>query len=600
MPRRTDRQRRSENLLKTFIQFCKIRGEHVVKRAKRQRRREKKHTQPEPVQPDVRVIPAIGDDTANILEISSISSESSGGINASISDLGSLSGDSDLSRLFATSNSDDTSSGDATLSLTSLSSSFFLTPDFDIPPLLPAGFADSDEEDSDDNSTRQPATSLSYLNFLLSPTPPTTSTVRILPMKTTLPSHMYASRYEQSRTRFPRGPADLPHLLNVLKHECPDHFRQELRVSPFTFDRIVERLAQDPVFFNNSSQAQIPVERQVAITLYRFGHFGNAAGLDKVTKWAGYAKGTVALVTRRVMTAILHRDFMDEAVPWPTPEEKERAKEWVENHSCEGWRDGWCMVDGTLVPLYDRPFWYGESYFDRKCNYSLNIQIVSLPNLHIIDYGYGFTGSAHDSSAWEKTRIYVEHDILLDEDEFIWGDSAYPIQIWVMAPFKKPEGDEPDNKIYNNHVSMVRIRSEHTIGYLKGRFQSLKGLRINIRDEATHKFATYWVVSCIGLHSFAMQCEQREREDSDSSEIDDPFIREGLSSDSESSSDNVLRFPRVAGGRTNRAAALAAGKRHREHLKSLILQARERRRERRERQARRMNVNSHLRRIPRL
>lgn len=31
------------------------------------------------------------------------------------------------------------------------------------------------------------------------------------------------------------------------------------------------------------------------------------------------------------------------------------------------------------------------------------------------------------------------------------------IQTWLIAPFKRPERDEPDNEIFNNHVSMVRI-----------------------------------------------------------------------------------------------------------------------------------------------
>ncbi|KAG6807838.1 hypothetical protein H0H92_006242 [Tricholoma furcatifolium] len=48
------------------------------------------------------------------------------------------------------------------------------------------------------------------------------------------------------------------------------------------------------------------------------------------------------------MTAILCKDFMDEAVQCPTDAEKEEAKVWVANHSCKAWRDGWCLVDGTL------------------------------------------------------------------------------------------------------------------------------------------------------------------------------------------------------------------------------------------------------------
>ncbi|KAF8161028.1 hypothetical protein B0H34DRAFT_746605 [Crassisporium funariophilum] len=186
---------------------------------------------------------------------------------------------------------------------------------------------------------------------------------------------MYSSWYKAPCKKIPRGPGQLPHILNVLKHKRPDHFCQELRVSPYTFDRLVECLMYDPVFTNVSTHGQMPVEDQVAIALYCFGNFGNAAGLDKVSKWSGYAKGTVHLATKRVMTAILRREFMDKAVSLPTGEEKEAAKMWIEDHSCKGWRDGWCMVYGTPVPLYDRPFWYGESYFDRKSNYSLNIQV---------------------------------------------------------------------------------------------------------------------------------------------------------------------------------------------------------------------------------
>ena len=76
---------------------------------------------------------------------------------------------------------------------------------------------------------------------------------------------------------------------------------------------------------------------------------------------------------------------------------------------------------------------------------------------------------------------------------------------------------------------MVRIRSEHAIGFLKGRWHSLKHLRIRILNEKSHKFATYWIAACIGLHAFAMQCEAEENMDNDDSEHEDPFIAEGLS-----------------------------------------------------------------------
>ena len=167
----------------------------------------------------------------------------------------------------------------------------------------------------------------------------------------------------------------MPHTLDVLKAERPDLFREILRVTLYTFDKLHEKIKNDLIFFNNSNNPQIPVEEQLAITLYCFGHDGNAASQASVGQWAGAGKGLPALHTKRVMTALLRHSFMSEAVRLPTPEEKSKAKDWVEAHSCRAWRHGWIFVDGTLIPLFDRPHWYRESYFDQKCNYSLNVQV---------------------------------------------------------------------------------------------------------------------------------------------------------------------------------------------------------------------------------
>lgn len=197
---------------------------------------------------------------------------------------------------------------------------------------------------------------------------------------------MYSHRYEESREpgQLPRGPSYLHHILTCLKTGRSDHFRQALRVTPPTFDKIVAEIRDDPIFTNNSNNSQISVDEQLAVTLYRFGHDGNAASLQGVANWAGLGKGTVHLCTRCVMTAVLRPNFMKKAVRLPTPAEKEEAKRWVEAHSCKGWRDGWCFVDGTLIPLSERPYWFGESYFDRKCNYSLNLQVPSFPSPRVM------------------------------------------------------------------------------------------------------------------------------------------------------------------------------------------------------------------------
>lgn len=143
-----------------------------------------------------------------------------------------------------------------------------------------------------------------------------------------------------------------------------------------------------------------------------------------------------------------------------------------------------------------------------------------------MDYALGHTGSVHDSFAFRSTRIFKEHDRILAPGEWIWADSAYPAEPWCVAPFRKPVGSElsPDQRTYNYHVSRVsrrslcycvltildfqiRICSEHAIGLLKGRFQALRELRIQITTAKHRDWAIVFVWCCILLHNLILRLE---------------------------------------------------------------------------------------------
>lgn len=187
--------------------------------------------------------------------------------------------------------------------------------------------------------------------------------------------NLYSQHYLSTRDRIEKDQAALHLLLHDWKHTRPEIFRSYLRVEPACFDALIETIREDPVFHNESNNEQMPVEEQVAIALYRFAHYGNAASQMKVALWAGVGYGTVDLVTRRVMTACCSDAFRNSAVRWGDHAAVEAAKQWVEEQSCPSWRDGWLMVDGTLVPLFQRPGLFGNVWFDRKSNYSLNVQV---------------------------------------------------------------------------------------------------------------------------------------------------------------------------------------------------------------------------------
>ena len=71
-------------------------------------------------------------------------------------------------------------------------------------------------------------------------------------------------------------------VLHEWKYSEPAIFCAYLWVTPGCFDKLVEALRHHPVFQNRSSNMQMPIEEQLAIALYCFGHYGNAASTIKV------------------------------------------------------------------------------------------------------------------------------------------------------------------------------------------------------------------------------------------------------------------------------------------------------------------------------
>jgi hypothetical protein len=58
-----------------------------------------------------------------------------------------------------------------------------------------------------------------------------------------------------------------------------------------------------------------------------------------------------------------------------------------------------------------------------------------LSNLRIFDLVVGLPGSVHDATAWKETAIFQNPEHFLDDGEWIWGDSAYPLKPWVISPY---------------------------------------------------------------------------------------------------------------------------------------------------------------------
>lgn len=154
----------------------------------------------------------------------------------------------------------------------------------------------------------------------------------------------------------------------------PDLFRQKLRVHPEVFDDILDCISDHPIFKSNSNNRQLPIALQLAIFLNRAGHYGNSIANEYVCQWAGVSVGSVTNCTNRVMIALLerHDDFI--FFPSLNSTDAARAREYV-SKICPQWRNGIFATDGSMINLCNKPGLYGETFFNRKSDYSLNCQV---------------------------------------------------------------------------------------------------------------------------------------------------------------------------------------------------------------------------------
>ncbi|KAJ7350853.1 hypothetical protein DFH08DRAFT_958473 [Mycena albidolilacea] len=162
---------------------------------------------------------------------------------------------------------------------------------------------------------------------------------------------LYSQRYLAECHNIPKTCRLLDLILTDYKHDFPNIFWSNLRIDPDCFDPVVEAIRDDRVFYSDSNNLQMPVEEQLAIVLYQFGHFGNAASTMKVALQFGLGSA-LSILSPPVMKATCTERFRAASVQWASPAAKETAKEWVGNTTCPAWRNSWLMVDGTLVLLF--------------------------------------------------------------------------------------------------------------------------------------------------------------------------------------------------------------------------------------------------------
>ncbi|EFP91044.2 uncharacterized protein PGTG_17316 [Puccinia graminis f. sp. tritici CRL 75-36-700-3] len=285
---------------------------------------------------------------------------------------------------------------------------------------------------------------------------------------------------------------DLAQLFNMRDED----FKQAVRTTKLGFMWLLGLITLNPVFHSASFRPQLPVPHQLALTLERLGSNGNGASVGRFSRNLGVGRGTVIKASRRVIQAINHLSHT--YLLWP---DADRRKEISNVMKAEGFEGCIGFVDGTTIPLYQRPSIDGEVFFDRKKRYSINCQVICDCDRFITGYMTGWPGSCGDSMVFKKMAVHRDPGGFFDPGQYLIADSAYELGLHCIPAYKAPAAYVLENTEFNYCLARSRVRNEHTIGILKGCWASLQQLRLAIQKPSDMMEIIRWVNCCVTLHN---------------------------------------------------------------------------------------------------
>ena len=136
-----------------------------------------------------------------------------------------------------------------------------------------------------------------------------------------------------------------------------------------------------------------------------------------------------------------------------------------------------------------------ENYVNRKGFYSVVLQGISDHEMKFIDCYTAWPGSVNDSRILKNSDFFVgvRNSKFKNNNCYILGDCAYPLETWLMPPFKDNRHLTNQQERYNLIHSSTRMVIERVFSVLKGKFRRLKYLDTIKIDE----IPTIIIVACV-------------------------------------------------------------------------------------------------------
>ncbi|XP_011197698.3 putative nuclease HARBI1 isoform X2 [Bactrocera dorsalis] len=161
-------------------------------------------------------------------------------------------------------------------------------------------------------------------------------------------------------------------------------------------------------------------------------------------------------------------------------------------------------IDGTHIPI-SRPIRDEISYRNRKGTYSIITQAIVDSRMRFMDAFISCPGACHDASVWQSSSVrkaIISKEIKIYSNYHLLGDGGYPLELFLMVPYRDNGFLTPMQSKYNAILSSTRVVVEQAFGVLKKKNRILK--YIEAQRPYMPKLIT---MACMIVHNIIIENE---------------------------------------------------------------------------------------------
>lgn len=239
------------------------------------------------------------------------------------------------------------------------------------------------------------------------------------------------------------------------------------------------------------SHVGLSSETKLCLTIWTLA---NQESYRQIADRFGITRGYAHYICRQCCHIIRHLASQANIIKWPSPPE---IRQLVLKNSFPG---AFGAIDGSHVPI-KTPLEYTDSYMNRKSVASVVLQAVCTHDMQFIDVSTGWPGSLHDARIYRRSQLStLLNSTAVSTEHHIVGDSAYPLEMHLMVPYRDNGHLSSVQKRFNYTLSASRCVIERAFALLKGKFRRLKYLDINNIESVPDI-----IITACTLHNFILQ-----------------------------------------------------------------------------------------------